>query len=242
MERRKGMSISNGFYLAYSLPRNPGSRALADSFSIIEVKDSGDTLVVQSVTGSRTLTKVVSEWRDSATIPKLTVTARMESIRANSMIIGRAVYQPTQNETRTDVFVAIKMFTDSNPLLIDGATTSYGIYYENGDNESLSITKAVTGNLDFGFRLHGADKIAQAPAGQSPGRFNATKTTGDHDLYGFVLPHRIQENGNAYRVLVGFAAGPATKGGEEVDPWSTDDIDPYVAVSTSSGLSDDDFP
>ena len=80
------MSIQDGFYLAYSLPRNPASRALVDSFSVLEVKNNGNTLVVQSSDGARTLTRTGTEWKDSDTVPKLTVTARMETIRSNDMI------------------------------------------------------------------------------------------------------------------------------------------------------------
>jgi hypothetical protein len=226
------MGIQDGFYLAYSLPRKPGSRALADSFSVIEVKNTGNTLVVQSSDGSRTLTKAGTEWKDSETVPKLTVTAKMESIRENDMIIGRATYQPTQSETRIDAFVAIRMFADLSPILINDAATDYEIHYEKGETGSLNVSGTAAGELDFG--------IAKAPAGQSPGRFNATKVgENGHDLFGFVLPHRIKEKGKACRVLVGYAVKSIKAG--ELEPWSTDDIDPYVAVSARPGLPDDDF-
>jgi hypothetical protein len=148
------------------------------------------------------------------------------------MIIGRATYQPTQNETRIDAFVAIRMFADLSPILIDDKATEYAIHYEKGEPGLLNVTKTTAGELDFG--------IAKAPAGQSPGRFNAAKVgENGFDLFGFVLPHRIKEGDKAYRVFVGYAL-TSTKD-EDSDPWSTDDIDPYVAVSTSTGLPDDDI-
>ena len=213
--------VPDGSYLVYSL--GVEKNLFEGDFSIMEIKENNKKLVIQSRTGEINLTR--SESGTSWTGGGYTIEARQGLIRSNPMMIGKLSFE----SEGISPFAAIRLQADLSPILMDGKPTDYDIFFQDDTDGTLNVQKSGDG-LRFGVSPHGGPTVyAVAPGGQSPGRFNADKESSDgHDLYGFVLPHRIWEDDDDYRVLVGYARKPSQF------PLP-DDIDPYVAVSARPG-------
>ena len=215
------MRSTEDVYLVYSLRLGKG--VFAGDFTILKAQDNNNKLAIEAWDSPRTLSKDGTVWKDD----KVAITAKETVIKSYRMIIGRATYQDPE---WVNAFVAIELKPELSPILIgEDSATEYNVFFQDGPNGTLTAQKNSTGKaLKFEFPTHGGKKSATTPEKEPPGRFNAEKDNGnDHNLHGFVLPHRIWENGQAHRVLVGCTLKSHLPG--------PDDIDPYVAISVSPG-------
>lgn len=219
-------TVPDGSYLVYSL-RVDKKSVFAHGFSIMEVQENGNKLTIETFTGDRTALDrqgVSDIWVGG----DFRLEAAYKQIKSNNILVGKAIYKPTSDNV-IEAFAAIELQPDLSPIVPDNQL-DYEIFFKNNESsEDLTVTKISQGKaLKFEFTFNGTQE-AETPGDQdqSPGRFNADKKTGDYNLCGFVLPHYIREGNQTYRVLVGHASKSQLP--------TPDDIEPYVAVASSSG-------
>ncbi|HSF39274.1 MAG TPA: hypothetical protein VLT87_05725 [Thermoanaerobaculia bacterium] len=222
-----------GVYHVYSLPALKGqSKPIGNEFSVaIVTSDEKLEILGQSLTNYGT--GALYSWRNTEINPTFSVNARLQDwgTEPKKILVG-TVQTVVSGNTSKDAFVAIKAEYDRDVLL---GVSSYDLHYQNSSTvRDLAIAAGGSGGLSFSFKdPSGNDCIAEAPEAQTPGRFNANKTTGDYSITGFRLPRFLKVvNGTVtsrYAVIVGHLV-KGTLSGADYDP-TTEDIEPFVAVA-----------
>lgn len=243
------MSI-DGVYHVYCLGANhlkKRYRPFFSEFSLLEVESNGQKLRIYTnaeadevgnvaLTGSGPNPNKQCSWQRQGN-PAWEAQARfVDDIQDSSakLLVGWV----TRGNLK-DVFVAIKAEADTALLT---SPPEYKVYYkENSTIRDLAITleNETTKKLNFAFgNPDGGSETAQTPGAQTPGRFNAGKTgNSQYSIVGFRLPRFIKVTNSQGQpenraLLVGHLV-KGTLGAAGYDPSGTDDLEPFVAVSTT---------